>query len=89
MALESRNTLEDYVVPPKDSSQAPAPPFKFTVVKAYDPKGELTLHRLSSSTPFTCGRCNKEKTAKLVATYRNQWNDLRCNACYGKLLSEH
>ncbi|PQE12168.1 hypothetical protein CJF31_00000332 [Rutstroemia sp. NJR-2017a BVV2] len=48
----------------------------------------MKLHRLSSATRFLCGRCNKEKTAKLVATYRNQWNDLRCNGCYGKLLSE-
>jgi hypothetical protein len=82
MASESRNSYEDSAVPQKDSDQTQAPPSKFVVAKVYDPKGELT------STPFTCGRCNKEKTAKLVATYRNQWNDLRCNACYGKLLSE-
>ena len=88
MASESRNSHEDSAVPQKDSDQTQEPPSKFVVVKVYDPKRELTLHRLSSSTPFTCGRCNKEKTAKLVATYRNQWNDLRCNACYGKLLSE-
>jgi hypothetical protein len=88
MASESSNSHEDSAVPQKDSDQTQAPPSKFVVVKVYDPKGELTLHRLSSSTPFTCGRCNKEKTAKLVATYHNQWNDLRCNACYGELLSE-
>jgi hypothetical protein len=88
MASESRNSDEDSAVPQKDSDQTQAAPTKFVVVKFYDPKGDLALHRLSSSTPFTCGRCNKEKTAKLVATYHNQWNDLRCNACYGKLLSE-
>ncbi len=79
MASESRNSTEDPAVPPSN----------FVVVKVYDPKGDLTLHRLSSATSFTCGRCNKEKKAKLVAIYRNQWNDLRCNGCYGKLLSEH
>jgi hypothetical protein len=68
-----------------DSDQTQAPPSKFAVVKNYQPRGQLTLHRLSFSTTFTCGRCNKEKTAKLVATYRNRWDDLRCNGCYGKL----
>ena len=71
MASESCNSHEDSAVPQKDSDQTQAPPSKFVVVKVYDPKRELTLHRLSSSTPFTCGRCNKEKTAKLVAMYYN------------------
>ena len=88
MASDSCNSQEDSTVSQKDSDQTQVPPSKFVVVKIYDPKGELTLRRLSSSTSFTCGRCNKEKTAKLVATYQNQWNDLRCNACYGELLSE-
>lgn len=88
MASESSNSHEDSAVPQKDSEQTEAPPFEFAVVKVYDPKQGLTLHRLSYSTPFTCGRCNKEKKPKLVATYHNQWNDLRCNGCYGKLLSE-
>ncbi|TVY58788.1 hypothetical protein LCER1_G000562 [Lachnellula cervina] len=88
MASESRDSHEDSAVPQNDSEQTQAPPSDFEVIKVYDPKGELTLHRLSSATAFTCGRCNKEKKAKLVATYNNQWNDLRCNGCYGKLLSE-
>jgi hypothetical protein len=88
MAPECCNSHEDSAVPQKDSDQTQKPPSKFVVVKIYDSKGELTLHRLSSSTPFTCGRCNKEKTAKLVATYHNQWNNLRCNGCYGELLSK-
>jgi hypothetical protein len=87
MTSESRKSHEDSAVPQEDSIQTQAPPSKFAVVKVFDPKGELTLHRLSSSTLFTCGRCNKEKTAKLVATHRDHWNDLRCNACYGQLLS--
>ena len=86
MASKSCNSHGDSAVPQKDSDQIQTPPPKFVVVKVFDSKRELTLHRLSFSTPFTCGRCNKDKTAKLVATYRNQWNDLRCNACYGELL---
>jgi hypothetical protein len=89
MDFESSNTHEDSVVPQTKSDQTQAPPSKFVVVKSYEPQGELKLHRLSSATPFTCGRCNKEKKAKLVATYSNQWDDLRCNGCYGKLLSEN
>jgi hypothetical protein len=87
MASESGSSHEKSAIPQKDSAQI-QPPSKFVVVKNFDPKGELTLHRLSSSTPFTCGRCKKEKTAKLVATYQNQWDDLRCNSCYGELLSK-
>ena len=56
-------------------------------LKDYKSQGELTLHRLSSPIVFTCGRCNKEKKAKFIATYRGQWDDLRCNGCYGQLLS--
>lgn len=37
---------------------------------------------------FTCGRCNKEKKSKLIATYGGRWDDLRCNGCYGQLLSK-
>lgn len=88
MAPESRNSHKDSAVPQRDGGQTRAPPSTFVIVKIYDPRGELTLYRLSPSTPFTCGRCNKEKTAKLVATYRNQWNNLRYNTYYGKLLSE-
>ena len=42
----------------------------FSVVKHYRPQGKLRLHRLSSPISFTCGRCKRQKTAKLVATYR-------------------
>jgi len=86
--VEADNKEENSAAPQNDSNQAQAPPSKFVVVTSYEPKGELALHRLSAATPFTCGRCNKEKKAKLVATYHNQWDNLRCNGCYGKLLSE-
>ena len=86
MASESRNQSDDSAVPPEDRSHIQAPPPKFAVLKVYDSRGELTLHRLSSSSIFICGRYNKEKTAKLVAAHRNQWNDLHCNGRYGQLL---
>jgi hypothetical protein len=63
------------------------PSSQFEVVKQYNPRGEWTLHRLASSTSFMCGRCNREKKAKLVATRNNRWDDICCNACYGHLLS--
>jgi hypothetical protein len=67
------------------NTDATASPFE--VVKDYDPRGEWTLHRLASATNFTCGRCTRDKKAKLVATRNNQWDDICCNGCYGKLLS--
>lgn len=88
MASKTCNSHEDSVVPQNDDVQTQAPPSRFVVDKDYEPQGDMTLYRLASSTPFTCGRCNKTKTAKLVATYQNTWEDLRCNACYGKILSE-
>lgn len=63
-----------------------APGFK--VVKKYSPQGEWTLNRLESATGFTCGQCNKEKKAKLVATRHGNWNDVSCNGCYGLRLSK-
>lgn len=86
MVLESCDNHEESVISQEDGDQTQAPPPNFVVVKEYQPRGELKLHRLSSSTTFTCGRCNNEKTAKLIAIYRNRWDDLRCNACYGQLL---
>ena len=88
MASESSNRLPEAALSPEESGQTQAPPSSFSVVKDYEPKGEMTLHRLSSATSFTCGRCNKEKKAKLIATYRGRWDDLRCNGCYGQLLSK-
>ncbi|EHK98543.1 hypothetical protein M7I_5629 [Glarea lozoyensis 74030] len=71
MASDSQDNQEHSAV-----TGAKTPPSNFTVVKTYDPKGDLTLHRLSTATAFTCGRCNKEKKAKLVATNWKRWNDL-------------
>jgi hypothetical protein len=88
MASEARSSEEDSVVPHTENVQAHAPPSRFVVAKDYKPHGDMTLYRLSSSTPFICSHCNKEKRAKLVATYQDNWEDLRCNACYGEILSE-
>lgn len=74
--------------PQDDNDRTQAPPSELAVMKRFKSEGALTLYRLFSPTPFECGRCKEEKPAKLVATYCNQWNDLRCNSCYGKLLSE-
>lgn len=88
MAAQSSSSYEDSTVPQKDIDRIQTPPSQFVAVKVYDHKEQLTLHRLSASTTFTCGHCNTEKKSKLVITYQNRWDDLRCNACYGKLLLE-
>lgn len=69
---------------PHDQDAAPAP---FEVVKVYPSRGPLTQYRLASATSFKCSRCQKQKTAKLVATHDSQWDALLCNGCYGFVLS--
>lgn len=88
MASESSNRPSEPALSPEESDQTQAPPSNFNVVKDYEPKADMTLHRLSSATAFTYGRCNKEKKAKLIATYQGRWDDLRCNGCYGQLQSK-
>ena len=75
--------------PSQESCNPDAAPPQFEVMKEYPSRGPWTLHRLASSTSFTCGRCNHIKKAKLVATRDNKWDALYCNACYGLLLSKH
>ncbi|KAF2181198.1 hypothetical protein K469DRAFT_713694 [Zopfia rhizophila CBS 207.26] len=87
MASESYQDTDVTVIIQKPSVQN-AVPSQFKVVKQYEPRGEWTLHRLDSSTSFMCGRCSKQKTAKLVAIRHNRWDDICCNACYGQLLSK-
>jgi hypothetical protein len=58
------------------------------VVKTYPPKGDMQLMRLDAATEFLCSRCKTTKKAKLVAVVSGDWNQLLCNGCYGKLLSE-
>ncbi|KAF1947003.1 hypothetical protein EJ02DRAFT_489394 [Clathrospora elynae] len=59
-----------------------------TITMRYEPRGDWTLHRLDSATEFTCGQCNKQKKAKLIAICHGMWDDLCCNACYGQILSK-
>lgn len=88
MASVSRIGNEDTPALENDSSQLRAPLKEFPIAKNYGARGDLHLYRLASSMAFLCGGCHKTKTAKLVATYRNNWEDLRCNACYGNVLSK-
>ena len=62
-------------------------PFRFDIVKQYSPHGSLRQYRLAAATAFTCGRCLRDKTAKLITTVNNAWEPLVCNGCYGWLLS--
>jgi hypothetical protein len=42
---------------------------------------------LGAASAFRCFRCGREKKSKLVAVFRDDWNHLLCNGCYGFLLS--
>ncbi|KAK0707268.1 hypothetical protein B0H67DRAFT_307113 [Lasiosphaeris hirsuta] len=62
-------------------------PSQFDVIKEFPPRGALQQFRLDKVTTFSCNRCGKQKTAKLVATKYGDWSSLVCNSCYGWLLS--
>lgn len=47
----------------------------------------LCLYRLVRRVDFTCGRCSLEKTSKLVAYAKENWNEPLCNGWYGNLQS--
>ena len=58
------------------------------VLREYPLRGALRQFRLIKVTTFTCNRCNREKTSKLVATTDGDWQNLMCNGCYGSVLKE-
>lgn len=49
----------------------------------------MQQYRLTAATSFRCFRCGQAKTSKLVTAFRQDWNSLLCNGCYGRLLSLH
>ncbi len=49
----------------------------------------MRQYRLAAATSFRCFRCGQAKTSKLVTVFRQDWNRLLCNGCYGRLLSLH
>jgi hypothetical protein len=58
------------------------------VVHSSRPQGDLQLHRLIERVSFHCVRCQKEKTADLVATISDNWAQKVCEQCYGSLVYE-
>lgn len=67
------------------AQRGPAP--RYEITKTYPQRGPLQQYRLAASTSFGCFRCGCEKTSKLVTVFRQDWNRLLCNGCYGRLLS--
>ncbi|KAK4444583.1 hypothetical protein QBC34DRAFT_442389 [Podospora aff. communis PSN243] len=61
---------------------------ELNVVKEFPPFGNLQQYRLAKVTTFTCDRCTKQKTSKLVVTKDGDWETLLCNGCYGWLRSD-
>ncbi|KAI2608731.1 uncharacterized protein GGS25DRAFT_491417 [Hypoxylon fragiforme] len=77
--------------PPPSSAQkgsAEAVPPQFTIAKTFPPRGGMQQYRLDKSHKFTCGRCQKDKTAKLVVVREGWWEQLWCNGCYGEVLAK-
>ena len=62
---------------------------RYDVIKTYAPSGPMRQYRLAASTSFGCFRCGLAKTSRLVTVFREDWNRLLCNGCYGLLLSLH
>lgn len=62
---------------------------RYEVTKTYAQRGPMRQYRLATSTSFRCFRCGLAKTSKLVTVFRQDWNNLLCNGCYGRLLSLH
>ena len=62
---------------------------RYDVIKTYAPSGPLRQYRLAASTSFGCFRCGLAKTSRLVTVFREDWNRLLGNGCYGLLLSLH
>ncbi|KAH8153168.1 uncharacterized protein LAJ45_02755 [Morchella importuna] len=87
MASADSSRVNDHVSSGSSSGQGAAPPALFEVVKVYPSRGPMTQYRLASATTFTCSRCQRQKTAKLVATRNGQWDALLCNGCYGFIIS--
>ena len=57
------------------------------IVKTYPPRGRVQQFRLEAVISFVCFRCGQQKKSKLVTVYAEDWGQLLCNGCYGRLLS--
>ena len=62
---------------------------RYEVIKTYQQRGPVRQYRLAASISFGCFRCGLAKTSKLVTVFREDWNRLLCNGCYGLLISLH
>jgi hypothetical protein len=64
-------------------------PGRYEVTRTYAQRGPLQQYRVAAATSFSCFRCGRTKTSKLVTVFRRDWGHLLCNGCYGRLLSLH
>jgi formylmethanofuran dehydrogenase subunit E len=62
---------------------------QFEVLKEYPLRGGgVQQFRLTKVTTFTCNRCGREKTSRLVVSKDGNREKLMCNGCYGFLLKD-
>ncbi|KAI8962044.1 hypothetical protein F5Y11DRAFT_324088 [Daldinia sp. FL1419] len=86
-AMSSNSEIETGQSTSQGDAAGEVPP-GFDIIKTYPARGTLQQYRLSASNKFTCSRCQKPKTAKLVAVNEGRWDQLWCNGCYGLFLSK-
>jgi hypothetical protein len=58
------------------------------LVKKFGLRGEYQQYRYEKVVDFECHMCRKDKTAKLVVVYDDDWSKIICNGCYGRELSK-
>ena len=57
------------------------------LVKKYGERGSFQQYRYEKVVDFNCNMCRKDKKAKLIAVYEDDWSKIICNGCYGRNLS--
>ena len=84
-ATERNRNMSNSAMATRDAGAGP----RYEVIKAYRQRGPMRQYRLTASTSFGCFRCALAKTSRLVTVFREDWNRLLCNGCYGLLISLH
>ena len=84
-ATERNRNMSNSAMTMRDTGAGP----RYEVIKTYRQRGPMRQYRLTASTSFGCFRCGLAKTSRLVTVFREDWNRLLCNGCYGLLVSLH
>ena len=58
------------------------------IIKKYPKRGFYQQYRYEKVVTFKCKNCKKDKTSKLVIVIKDDWNQIICNGCYGKITED-